>query len=172
MAQGNHRPRHGRNPSRILQLAGRGNASSDEDKAAPKAKGNQDETIKYIKRILGASRSQTVTLGGQQDSKPLEELLPPLTSSNEIDIQLYAIIAVILNSFVQVWYNRITPDQDFVAEVVHIIAHCTRGLEQRLRQVDLEDLILDEVPALMISHIDGTVLSLIGSKSYCTATWG
>ena len=72
-----------------------------------------------------------------------------------MDLQLYAIIAVILNQFVQSWYNRITPDQDFIEDVVQIIAHCTRGLEQRLRVVDLEELLFDELPALLIAHIDG-----------------
>lgn len=89
------------------------------------------------------------------DHKSLEELLPPLTSSNEIDVQLYALIAVVLNLFVQSWYNRITPDQDFVANVVQIIAHCTRGLEQRLRNIDLECLVLEELPIVITQHIDG-----------------
>lgn len=158
MAQGNHRPRHARNQSRILRMVGSGNTSEDETTATAKRKGSDEETVRYVKRILCASPSQNGgPLTGQQDleSKPLEELLPPLTSSNEADVQLYGLIAVILSNFVQAWYNRITPDQDFVAEVVQIIAHCTRGLEQRLRLVDFEDLLLDELPALVISHVDG-----------------
>ena len=160
MAQGNPRPRHGRNQSRILRMVGSGNTTQNDSNATAKRKGSDEETIRYIKRVLCASPSQKGSFPGHAtvDSKPLEELLPPLTSSNEVDLQLYAIIAVILSNFVQAWYNRITPDQDFVAEVVQIIAHCTRGLEQRLRHVDLEDLLLDELPALLISHIDGRPL--------------
>jgi transcription termination factor NusB len=78
-----------------------------------------------------------------------------LTSSNAVDLQLYAIISVIIKEFVQVWYTKITPDQVFVNEAIQIIAHCTRGLEQRLRKVDLEALILDEVPALLDAHLTG-----------------
>lgn len=143
-------------------MVGSGNTSGDEAPSKAIRRDRNDETIRYIKRILCASRRGTLTDQRDLDSKPLEELLPPLTSSNEIDIQLYALIAVILSNFVQTWYNRITPDQDFVAEVVQIIAHCTRGLEERLRHVDLEDLLLDELPALMISHIDGTASHPIG----------
>ena len=53
------------------------------------------------------------------------------------------------------WYAKITPDQTFVEEVVKIIAHCTRGLEQRLRKIDLEALIFDELPELLDAHVKG-----------------
>ena len=53
------------------------------------------------------------------------------------------------------WYGKITPDQGFVEEVVKIIAHCTRALEQRIRSVDIEGLVFDEIPELLESHIDG-----------------
>ncbi|KAK0669485.1 PXA domain-containing protein [Cercophora samala] len=84
---------------------------------------------------------------------PIEELLPPLTSRNDVDLQLYALIAIILREYVQNWYNKITPDETFVAEIVQIIAHITRALEQRLRNVDLERLLFDEIPDLLDKHI-------------------
>lgn len=120
---------------------------------------NNEATIAYIKKILCSQppSSDSASDANSHDMKdaPLDELLPPLTSSNEVDVQLYALIAVILSNFVQTWYNRITPDQQFVGEIVQIIAHCTRGLEQRLRKVDLESLILDEVPDLLCTHVKG-----------------
>jgi hypothetical protein len=79
-----------------------------------------------------------------------------LTSSNEVDTQLQAFIAIIIREFVQTWYNKITPDSVFVDEVFKIIAHCTRALEQRLREVDLESLLFDELPELLEVHIRGT----------------
>lgn len=72
-----------------------------------------------------------------------------------MDLQLYAYISVIIRDFVQTWYGKITPDQTFVEEIVRIIAHCTRALEQRLRKVDLESLILDELPELLEAHVQG-----------------
>lgn len=86
---------------------------------------------------------------------PIEDLLPPLTSRNDVDLQLYAFLAIILREFVQSWYSKITSDETFVAEVVHVIAHCTRALEQRCRKLDLESLILDEIPDLLDRHITG-----------------
>ncbi|KAK4697594.1 hypothetical protein P7C71_g506, partial [Lecanoromycetidae sp. Uapishka_2] len=89
------------------------------------------------------------------DHRPINELLPPLTSSNDVDLQLYAIIAVVVKDLVQSWYGKITPDQSFVEEVVRIVAHCTTQLESRLRTIDLEVLVFDEIPALIEGHVNG-----------------
>ncbi|KAF2156982.1 hypothetical protein K461DRAFT_273078 [Myriangium duriaei CBS 260.36] len=106
-------------------------------------------TIAFVRRTLCAGQLKPGT-----DTQSLEDLLPPLTSSNEIDLQLYAIISVIIKDFVQAWYAKITPDHEFVDEVIQIIAHCTRGLEQRLRRIDLESLLLDEIPGLLNQHAE------------------
>lgn len=92
---------------------------------------------------------------------PIADLLPPLTSSNDVDFQLYAIIAIIIKEFVFTWYAKITPDQLFVEEVVKVIAHCTRAVEQRLRKVDLEALIFDELPELLNAHIQGMFVACL-----------
>jgi hypothetical protein len=156
MAQGVRRPgRHSRQQSRVASLIN-GNGKQQQHDSSPKA--TDEATVSYIKRTLCKKHSASGVPADQSDEvdhKSLEELLPPLTSSNEIDVQLYALIAVVLNLFVQSWYNKITPDQDFVANVVQIIAHCTRGLEQRLRKIDLECLVLEELPIIITQHIDG-----------------
>ncbi|KAF2091653.1 hypothetical protein K490DRAFT_70449 [Saccharata proteae CBS 121410] len=127
-------------------------AKSVADAATDKA------TAAFIRRTLCTRNAASNTLAGGDGSrktpKPLEELLPPLTSSNEVDLQLYAIIAVIIKEFVSSWYSKITPDHVFVDEVIQIIAHCTRALEQRLRKVDLEALILDEIPGIFEDHVE------------------
>jgi hypothetical protein len=86
---------------------------------------------------------------------PIEGVLPPLTSSNDVDVQLYAIVAIVVKDFVNSWYSKITPDRSFVDEVIQITAHCSRALEQRIRQVDVTELILDELPVLVENHIAG-----------------
>ncbi|OTB08042.1 hypothetical protein M426DRAFT_218404 [Hypoxylon sp. CI-4A] len=107
-------------------------------------------TAAFIRRVLCA---QHLADKGRNSPAPIQDLLPPLTSRNDVDLQLYALIAIIIKEFVQNWYTRITPDETFVDEVVHIIAHCTRALEQRLRKVDLESLLLDELPELLEAHV-------------------
>ena len=104
-------------------------------------------TVALIRRVLCPQ--------SLSEPRPIDELLPPLTSSNDVDLQLYAIIAIVVKDLVYSWYGKITPDQGFVEEVVRIVAHCTRALESRLRTVDLEGLILDEIPELIESHIHG-----------------
>ena len=105
-------------------------------------------TIALIRRVLCPPQTHT-------ELRPIDELLPPLTSSNDVDLQLYATIAIIVKDLVYSWYGKITPDQGFVEEVVRIVAHCTRALESRLRTVDLDGLILDEIPELVEGHIHG-----------------
>ncbi|KAK4190111.1 PXA domain-containing protein [Podospora australis] len=108
-------------------------------------------TSLLIRRILCPQHLEKAA--AKNSPPPIEELLPPLTSRNDVDLQLYALIAIILREYVQSWYNKITPDETFVAEIVQIIAHITRALEQRLRKVDLESLLFDEIPDLLDRHI-------------------
>ncbi|KAH8815831.1 PXA domain-containing protein [Xylogone sp. PMI_703] len=125
-------------------------------------------TLLLIRRTLCPSSTSTTTTNnstttsdaankGGSSTTPapntIDELLPPLTSSNEVDFELYAFIAIIVREFVNTWYGKITPDQGFVEEVVRILAHCTRGLEQRLRKVDLESVVFDEIPELLEVHV-------------------
>ncbi|KAL7772547.1 hypothetical protein CFE70_002506 [Pyrenophora teres f. teres 0-1] len=125
-----------------------------ETQKAPVDTSSDKATAAFIRRTLC---SHNVLLGngekGRSTPRPIGDMLPPLTSSNEVDLQLYGIISVIIKEFVQTWYTKITPDQVFVNEVIQIIAHCTRGLEQRLRKVDLEALLLDEIPELLQAHL-------------------
>lgn len=110
-------------------------------------------TLLFIRRTLCSHLSEK----GRSTPAPIDEILPPLTSSNEVDLQLYALIAIIIREFVHTWYAKITPDQMFVEEVVKIIAHCTRALEQRLRKVDLESLLFEELPDLLDTHVKSIV---------------
>ena len=115
-----------------------------------------DKTTSFlVRRVLCP---QQLADKGQAAPAPIEELLPPLTSRNDVDLQLYAIIAITVRDSVQNWYNKITPDEAFVAEIVQIIAHCTRALEQRLRKVDLESLLFDEIPELLDNHVQGMLI--------------
>ena len=112
-------------------------------------------TKQLIRRVL--CPSQQLSGGGDHRGTPapIEELLPPLTSRNDVDLQLYAFLAIVLRESVQNWYAKITPDETFVDEIVRIIAHCTRAIEQRLRKVDVESLLFDELPDLLDRHVSG-----------------
>jgi len=108
-------------------------------------------TLALIQRILTPDRNAAT----QTDPAVIEDVLPPLTSSNDVDVELYAILAIIIKDFVNTWYTKITTDHGFVEEIIQIIAHCSRALEQRLRRVDAVALLLDEVPLLVQAHVEG-----------------
>ncbi|OAP58062.1 hypothetical protein AYL99_07152 [Fonsecaea erecta] len=120
------------------------------DAAAPDP-ASERATLSLIRRTLVADGSH----GSDRRASPapIDGVLPPLTSSNEVDVQLYAVVAIVIKDFVNSWYSKITPDRTFVDEVIQIIAHCSRALEQRIRQVDITELILDELPVLVERHI-------------------
>jgi hypothetical protein len=113
---------------------------------------NDKNTVALIRRVFLPETSSSY---GSNTPRPLQELLPPLTSSNEVDLQLYALLAIIIKEFVYSWYAKITTDHVFIDEVLQLIAHCTRALEQRLRQVDVNQLALDDIPRLLEAHIVG-----------------
>lgn len=108
-------------------------------------------TLALIRRVLCPHLHQSRV----QRSPALEDLLPPLTHSGAVDLQLYALIAIIIQEFVLGWYSSITHDRGFTDEIVRVLAHCIRLLEQRLRLVDIHALVLDELPALVELHIAG-----------------
>ncbi|KIW79049.1 hypothetical protein Z517_08889 [Fonsecaea pedrosoi CBS 271.37] len=125
-------------------------ARARQDAAAPDPT-SERATLSLIRRTLVADGSHGADR--KVSPAPIEGVLPPLTSSNEVDVQLYAVVAIIIKDFVNSWYSKITPDRTFVDEVIQIIAHCSRALEQRIRQVDVTELILDELPVLVERHI-------------------
>ena len=117
---------------------------------------SETATLSLIRRVLSPQHGHPTDQ--RTTPRPIEDLLPPLTSFNEVDVQLYAIIAIVFKDFVYAWYAKITPDHAFVEEVIQIIAHTTRALEQRLRRVDLGDLVLDEIPAVVAAHVQCEVV--------------
>ncbi|KAL2402873.1 hypothetical protein ABEF93_005551 [Exophiala dermatitidis] len=110
-------------------------------------------TIALIRRTLVAEGALGTDSKGSSTAG-IEGILPPLTSSNEVDVQLYAIIAIVIKEYVNSWYSKITPDRTFVDEVIQILAHCTRAVEQRIRQIDMTELLLHELPVLVERHVN------------------
>lgn len=108
-------------------------------------------TLSLIQRVLTPDMNAVLPT----DPSAIEDILPPLTSSNDVDIELYAVLAIIVKDFVNTWYTKITTDHGFVEEIIQIVAHCSRALEQRLRRIDVAALVLDEIPLLVQAHVGG-----------------
>jgi hypothetical protein len=127
-------------------------------RSAPRQPSNDPTSDRSTLFLIRRTLCPNLAEKGQNTPAPIDEILPPLTSSNEVDLQLYAFIAIIIREFVHTWYTKITPDSVFVEEVVQIIAHCTRALEQRIRNVDIESLVFDELPDLLDVHVQGKMV--------------
>lgn len=113
-------------------------------------------TTAMIYRVLCSHSQLNASASGvNSPPRPPEQLLPPLTSSNKVDLQLYALLAIIVKEYINSWYSKITPDHTFTDEIVKLFAHCTRAVEQRLRKVDIDTLLLNDLPALIESHVRG-----------------
>ncbi|KAL8854865.1 MAG: hypothetical protein Q9221_000371 [Calogaya cf. arnoldii] len=134
--------------SRAPSPSGTRQATSTRPSPTPTA--SEKVNVALIRRVLCPQQTSIA-----DDTWPIDELLPPLSSSNEVDLQIYTIIAIVVKELVYSWYGKITPDQAFVEEVVRIIAHCTRAVEGRLRKIHLESLLLDEIPDLVEAHVLG-----------------
>jgi hypothetical protein len=117
-------------------------------------------TASYIRRTLLAHH--TALASGQSSGPPksIHELLPRLTSSDDLDLQLYGMISVLLKEFVNSWYGKITPDHQFMEEMLLVMAHVAREMETRARRVDWEGWIVDEVPGILEGHLNGELESL------------
>ena len=97
-----------------------------------------------------------------------------------MDIQLYAVLATLVRVFLIPWYTfgKFGDDEggknaketgcagraeegnkgvdgvdDLIAEIVRLVAHCSRGVEERLRKIDVMALLLDEGAAVVERHV-------------------
>ncbi|KAL0632054.1 hypothetical protein Q9L58_009085 [Maublancomyces gigas] len=99
-------------------------------------------------------------------STPLEELLPPLTGSPEIDLQVWALLALVVRDFVASWYGTLTNDTELVTEVVRIVGVVVGGVAARVGKIDLSVLLLDELPAVLENHINDFRLAQARTATY------
>lgn len=81
--------------------------------------------------------------------------VPLLTSSSEVDLQLHAIVLLLLKNFVLSWYDRFTDDysNEFLIELLYTSAHITRSLEEKLRKLDYKQLIMDDLFVVLDLHL-------------------
>lgn len=112
----------------------------------------------FVRRVLVSPHLSTTNTSHSAetqglDAPAIDASLPPFTSVNEIDLQLYAFIAILVKDCIYSWYAKFSGSPDFVDDVLQVVAHCTRALEERLRRVNLEQLLLDELPAIVETHV-------------------
>jgi hypothetical protein len=85
-----------------------------------------------------------ITLGLNADDPSLVDL------NNE----LYDFLALALRAFVQTWWSQLTPrDRDFLPQIIRVLSHVIKDIEERASTVDLGSLLLRQIPTLVDFHI-------------------
>ncbi|EUC53856.1 20S proteasome subunit alpha 2 [Rhizoctonia solani AG-3 Rhs1AP] len=72
----------------------------------------------------------------------------------ELNKELYDFLALSLRAFVQTWWGQITPrDRDLMPQITRVLTHVIQDIERRASRIDLSDLVLRQVPALVDLHL-------------------
>lgn len=79
--------------------------------------------------------------------------LPRLSESDKVNKEFYALLGLILRQFVASWYSRITEDSALIYEIVKTVSGVVGRLEDRVLALDLDNVILDDLPYLLDAHI-------------------
>ncbi|KAA8899916.1 hypothetical protein TRICI_006286 [Trichomonascus ciferrii] len=79
--------------------------------------------------------------------------LPRPTESDRVNKEFYALLGLILRQFVSSWYSKITEDGKFVYEIVKTVSGVVGRLEDRALSLDLDTIILDDLPYMLDAHI-------------------
>lgn len=79
--------------------------------------------------------------------------LPRLTSSDCVNKELYALLGLIIRQFVNSWYTRISDNPSFVFEITQTISAVTQQVECRVLALELEEVLLDDLPYVLDAHI-------------------
>ncbi|KAJ2515705.1 hypothetical protein H4217_005014 [Coemansia sp. RSA 1939] len=78
---------------------------------------------------------------------------PFIGCSAKVDASVSRLVSLVLRDFVQDWYEKITDDTEFAADVSAQIALVTRELERRCRAVDWVRFVLFELPEIIHLHV-------------------
>ncbi|KAG5519356.1 hypothetical protein PMAC_001982 [Pneumocystis sp. 'macacae'] len=94
--------------------------------------------------------------------------LPSLTSSALVDVELYSIIAIICRDYINVWYEQMTHDKNFIEELLFLVSHIVKELEKRFFMIRHDILLLDSIPMIAVKHINGMWFFLLYINSHKT----
>ncbi|KAG5440907.1 hypothetical protein PCK2_000062 [Pneumocystis canis] len=81
--------------------------------------------------------------------------LPALTRSALVDVEIYSIIAIICRDYINIWYEQMTHDKSFIEELLFLVSHVVKELENRFFTIKHETLFLQSIPMIAIKHING-----------------
>lgn len=106
--------------------------------------GNAPQTEHLIRQIFLPRESHQIDW---------RDRLPTLSSSDEVNIEIYALFGLICRQFIQAWYYKIIDDPAFIYDISSVLAHVVKQLEERLGTIDMFGFLLDEIPMILEEHI-------------------
>ncbi|ESX03057.1 hypothetical protein KL918_002168 [Ogataea parapolymorpha] len=117
---------------------------NDKDDTKPLCDQPQRDSPEYLQKLIAE------LYGVQQES------LPAFTSSSTVDNELHALVGLFLRQFVLGWYKNVAFDEngEFLNEIVALIAHLTRDLQQRCLRIDWSQLLLDDLFVVLGKHME------------------
>lgn len=120
-------------------------------------KGTFNDDIKYLQQLTQELLFETTK--ASETKRLAERSLPPLTSSNDLDVRLYALFALLLHNFVYDWYTKslkLGSRDEFTKELVFLFAHISRNFQERINSADDEfvRLIVTDIPYLLKKHFE------------------
>ena len=137
-------------------------ATKDKDRDKLNAKIPQpSDDYAYLRNLI----HKTLYPDQELNSEATETLLPPLTSSNTLDVSIYALFALLLKNFVYSWYTDkldLGGRDSFTKELVYLLAHISRELQSRITKYDDEfvKLLILDIPYLVGKHIQSIDMAL------------
>lgn len=120
-------------------------------------KGVPSDNIKVLQQLTQELLFENAAILAPETKSVTERSLPPLTSSNDLDVRLYALFALLLHNFVYGWYSRslnLGSREEFTKELVFLFAHIARNLQERINRANAEfiRLIVTDIPYLLENH--------------------
>lgn len=105
---------------------------------------DSSETEQLIRQIF---------LSREPKSVDWRDRLPALSSADEVNVELYALFGLVVRQFVLSWYLGIVDDLAFAGDIVAVLAHSARLVEERLARTDFYAVLFDEIPMIVEMHV-------------------
>lgn len=130
--------------------------SSVHKTCAPAIENIPNNELEYLKQL---TNSLLFPANKQDTASQSDDLLPPLTSSNDLDIRLYAFFSLLLNNFVFGWYSgslNLDSRTEFTKELIFLLAHVSRNIQERIQHCndDVIQMLITDIPYLVEKHFE------------------
>lgn len=140
-------------------------ASSHKERSRKSARVDSHiESLRHVVAVFGQRHGHSPSINRYDDLPAiLYQTVPVISGSFEVDLEGYDLLATIFELCIHSWYDKITADTSFTKDTIELTAASLKSLKNRLLLVDIQSLLLDELPALILDHLQGQ--SIISARA-------